>query len=353
MNRFMPRDPVTLQSLADRLGLARSTVCSALRGTGTIAPATRARIVEEARLAGYAPNLQAAALAARRIQGMHRSNLEPVAVLHFPEPGYMGVNSRYNSAMRAHAASLGLDLRLIDLRQHPRPETLARVILARGHRGIIMDRIMMPYDFGNFPWESFSVVSVGRQVADWPFDNVRESMAGTLRQALARVRALGYRRPGICLFHHPGDLADDHSRLGEALCDARLHPAKRPVPTFFDYPGNYPDPAGFEQAVCSWFSRHRPDVVIGFVVSFLYNLRTAGWKLPGDASFLSLLIQPEDPWQRPASGYLDPLGEMTRAALDRMAFLIRHARRGRPETRLEILLPATWHSGETLPPAKI
>lgn len=57
---------VTLQDLADRLGVARSTVSRALRDDRQIAARTRARVQALAQAHGYRPNLAARALVRRR-----------------------------------------------------------------------------------------------------------------------------------------------------------------------------------------------------------------------------------------------------------------------------------------------
>jgi len=61
---------VTLQDLADRLGVARSTVSRALRDDRQIGPATRARVQQLAHEMGYRPNLAARTLTRRRAEAI-------------------------------------------------------------------------------------------------------------------------------------------------------------------------------------------------------------------------------------------------------------------------------------------
>ncbi|MFO8151490.1 MAG: LacI family DNA-binding transcriptional regulator [Trueperaceae bacterium] len=61
---------VTLQDLADRLGVARSTVSRALRDDRQIGPATRARVQQLASEVGYRPNLAARTLIRRRAEAI-------------------------------------------------------------------------------------------------------------------------------------------------------------------------------------------------------------------------------------------------------------------------------------------
>lgn len=340
---------MTLQDIADRLKMGRSTVCSALRGTGTLAQKTREKIQETAQEMGYEPNLHAAALAERRASDHKRSNREFVAVLHYAEPEYRGIQTRYDDKMRAYVGKLGLDFAGFNLKDYPNAGYLARILKARGFSGILLDRIMREYDFSKFPWDAFSVVCVGRQTEERPFDMVRESMSETIRQALKLARLRGYQKPGVCLFRHPADLPDDHARIGEALFQFNFSERMAVIPPFIGYPGEGIARRRFESEFTDWFSNFKPDVVIGFVVGFYYNLVTAGWRLPEDAGFLSLIVDPSDEWQAPISGFLDPTKHITYVAMDRMSFLIRHGRKGIPERKLELLLNAEWWEGSTLP----
>jgi LacI family purine nucleotide synthesis repressor len=59
----LPAKPPTLKDVAGALGMHKSTVSLALSGKGTIAPATRQRVLAVARELGYEPNLLAQRLA--------------------------------------------------------------------------------------------------------------------------------------------------------------------------------------------------------------------------------------------------------------------------------------------------
>ena len=58
--------PVTLQDIADRLGVSVATVSRALAGYDDVAPATRQRVLQAAQEMGYRPNIIARMLQKQR-----------------------------------------------------------------------------------------------------------------------------------------------------------------------------------------------------------------------------------------------------------------------------------------------
>jgi LacI family transcriptional regulator len=277
-------------------------------------------------------------------------------VLEWLEEGEVDRGRAFQESTRSHARRLGLEYESFDLRGVPGPVAFGRMLHARGFAGILLDRIMAPLAWDRFPWERFSVVAAGRQINEWPFDDVRESMASTIRHAFARVHALGYRRPGVCLVRHDPVLVDDRTRLGDVLAHNALHPELGAIPPFFEVvppSGETPALLAQQARLVGWYREHRPDVVIGFTVGTHYVLRTAGHVAPRDHGFLCLHLQPHDPWQQGIAGYVDPMPAIIRDALDRLAFLIRHQRRGVPASRVEIITGADWIDGPTLPRRRV
>lgn len=347
MKRFMPRvEQITIKVLAEKLSLGISTVSHALLGTGTLSSKTRDRVLEEAKKLGYKPNLHASALARRRSVDMGPLALHSVAVLYDSKDTLF---ERYNSELKAYTESLGFEFQKFNLKEYPNTARLGRMLRARGFTGIILDRVLDDVDLKNFPWEYFSVVAVGRQVHEWPFDLIRESAASTMRRLLLEANRRGYRRPGVCLPQHNRSVVDDWDRIGESLAYNYFHSSSDPVPPFYDKNEGNNDFIRHEEGARQWFRKYRPDVVIGFTVNYCYILRADGWKIPGDTSYAALLLEPSDPWQRDISGYVAGDARATRFAFERLAFLIRHNCKGLPAYPCEVVFKSEWQEGTTLP----
>lgn len=62
----MPKPNVTMQEIADRLGVSLKSVSLAVNGTGRLSQKTRERILQAAREMGYRPNFAARSLVTRR-----------------------------------------------------------------------------------------------------------------------------------------------------------------------------------------------------------------------------------------------------------------------------------------------
>ncbi len=62
-----PRRPLTLRDVSEASGVSEMTVSRVLRNRGDVSGATRARVLEAARLLGYVPNKIAGALASQRV----------------------------------------------------------------------------------------------------------------------------------------------------------------------------------------------------------------------------------------------------------------------------------------------
>ncbi|MDX2112096.1 MAG: LacI family DNA-binding transcriptional regulator [Verrucomicrobiota bacterium] len=348
MRMISSSETVTQKHIAERLGLSLSTVGYALSGTGTISEQTRQKILKTAQEMNYHLNHSASALARLRTSPSVVTDVEPVAILYHHDASDRYGMMHYQRELDEYVVPLGLRCTYYNLREYKHMDSLGRMLHARGYRGIILDRIMSQTDFTGFPWEHFSVVAVGRQIYEWPFDTVRTNPAASIRQAYDEVQKRGYLRPGVCLIKHEAAVIDDRDRLGEVLAFNHLCKGKRPVPVFQESdrkPGISVD-TGLK--IEQWFRRYKPDVIIGFSSNQLRRLQAAGIILPGEAGFLALHVDIGDVIEREVSGFTLTNG-LSKVALDRLSFLIRHNRKGRAEPEVASILKQEWNEGSTLP----
>ncbi|MDN3497024.1 LacI family DNA-binding transcriptional regulator [Planococcus sp. APC 4015] len=128
----VPRGRPTLSDVADAAGLSVSSVSRALAGRGDLAPATRARVIAEARRLGYARTDEP--------RGRPRggtARLFDLVLGHFHDP----YSDEVTAGARSAAAQAGYDLVLTAERDHPDDDWPAR-IRARGSAGAVLGLVV-------------------------------------------------------------------------------------------------------------------------------------------------------------------------------------------------------------------
>jgi DNA-binding LacI/PurR family transcriptional regulator len=233
--------------------------------------------------------------------------------------------------------SLGYVTHRFDYKEYGRPQQLAKVMLSRGVRGLVVFAIHHPELAQEFPWESFSVMLHSQPLFAPPLHMVREDRFGTVARAIALVRARGYRRPGLAM------LSNVHSQhlvweTGAWLSNHR--DGQTPIP-----PLHMTSPDDTE-SLRAWLDRHQPDVVLGDNSVFHRILVAMGYRLPEDFAFLCLL-------RHAGENHLAGFDTSVLATSDTLArqldLLVRHGELGPPANPLSMLVSQNFVDGPTLP----
>ena len=239
--------------------LSPAAVSMALLNSPKISAATRQRVQDIAERIGYRPNVKVAEL------------MSHVRMSRGPkDEGCFGVVSLYDSArpwepsqhlqriyegMRARATALGYRLEPLWLRA---PDMTARrfreILDARGIEGLLC--FGSPQIDAELPSEldHYAIVSLGMSIRTPLHRVVTHEFSDTWR-TLDRLRAAGYRRPGIVLGRHE-DERGGHSRSSAYLgwCDYVLG-SRESIPVLRLA-------RAAEAPLVDWLARHRPDVMI-------------------------------------------------------------------------------------------
>lgn len=149
----------TLKQVAAEAGVSHMTVSRVVRGEKTVKPATVDRVNAAVKKLGFRPDPMLAALAAYRLKRPPRSRDAVVAWL-------AGERDAYHEAVLAGAVSeaerFGYKIDLFPVPQDAlTTQRLARTLHHRGVRGVLIGPVGAPLDFGHWPWERFSAVSLG------------------------------------------------------------------------------------------------------------------------------------------------------------------------------------------------
>jgi LacI family transcriptional regulator len=250
---------MNVRHIAKQAGVSASAVSLALRDSPRISEKTKARIRKFAVDAGYTPDA--------RIVDLMRHLRKPRAVR---EQASFGVVSFYDSlrpwekskhlskihaGMQARASELGYRLEPLWLRAPGMTyRRFGDILVARGIDGLLC--FGSPDFAQEFPLElkAHAVVTVGLSIST-PLHRVTSHFYNDTLNALQRVHALGYRRPGLVLgTHEDTRSAYAHSAAYLGWCEHTLGaPAALPVLRLREVE---------EPPLTNWLVKHKPDVVL-------------------------------------------------------------------------------------------
>ena len=277
-------DRMSVRRIAKALSLSPSTVSLALRDSPKIPAPTRQRVRVQAERLGYRPDAKLNEVMSQLRLASVRPNEACFGVISFyntPRPWEHSLHlTRLFDSMRRRADRLGYRLEPLWLRAPGMTiRRFCSILDARGIQGLLC--------FGSpnlaevFPAElgRYAIVTQGLSI-ETPLHRVTSHFYNDLTQALNRVHAMGYRRPGLVIGRYE-DHRSAHAHTSAYLgwCEyvhgvAGLAPVLR-----LDRVEEFP--------LMSWLRTHQPDVIL-FV--HLYDaieelkevLQRNGVSVPGD-----------------------------------------------------------------------
>lgn len=275
----------TLRTLARELGLSRTTVSDALRGSPRVKPETVERVRAAAKAAGYDRNPLAGAVMSFLRRSCGQKFRGVLGVLEIVSAEQSLNAQRYNDAVfdgvSAKAEQLGFKVDRFQIGATGlKLSRLDSILQTRGINGLIVLPAAGFPDLTGLSWSRYTAVYVDYFVDSPPMhcvcsDHYR-SMIGLLRELHAR----GFRRPGLFI---------------EQSLDERLHfrwegaflALQHYVPEISKVPILRPErvtPEVFQQ----WFEEYQPDVVLGHFPDAVGWMKRSGAKIPRTHSFVCL-----------------------------------------------------------------
>lgn len=200
----MPPTPATLQALAAKLNLSKTTISVALRGRPGVSEKMRARIIAEAERMGYKPNPVAAELMAMVRARRHANTGEIIAFINTfqQDPNLMkripGLR-RFLDGANEQAANYGYrieEFRASDYRG-PSSRRLDQVLQSRGIRGVLVGPRWFDEPEIELDWSAYSCVLMGETTYGAGIYRVCNHHPQTTELALSSMAALGYKRIGF------------------------------------------------------------------------------------------------------------------------------------------------------------
>jgi len=335
MNLSDTQEPrrITMQHLANHLGVAKSTVARALAGSDRVSESTRKQVRALAEELGYRPDPALSRIAEARWKSSSPSGSWTLAILQSkPMRGWKA--SRLAEA--AHAA--GFEFDALDLREFDSAGELERVLTARGIRGLLIEALPDPALQGllEFDWRPFSVLCCGFGRVRLPFDVVRFHHFENSRRAWRYLEEAGCRRIAALLHRHDPIAEDDIGRESAVLFELDQRPRRRRIPLKRVNHARQPE-------LAEWVRRWEADGVIAFPGAIGSVLRKAGIRIPHEVRIVSLHGSTPE-----AFPYVDcDAGFLYEEALKTLIARVRSGQRGIPEHPREILLEGIWRERST------
>jgi len=331
----------TLRSLALELGVSRTTVSEALRGSSWVRPATAERIRAAAEAAGYRHNPLAGAIMSelRRSRGELFRGVVAIVALDEPDrPAYAG--RFYSELIRGateRAAELGFKVEHFTIGEQLTQRRLNQILQSRGIRGIILMPTWRDPDFMKLDWSRYAGVYLDYHIERPALRCVCSDHFRSMMMSLQRLHGMGYRRPGVILPRQQ-DQRLHHRWEGAFLAFQQHHPVPRPVPPLV---ADVID----QKVFSAWFRRHKPDVVLGHLVEAIAWMRADGASVPRTHGFFCLNLVHAD---HPCAGLdMSPALIGMRGA-DVLISQLHRNERGVPKSFSLTTLPSIWVDGPTL-----
>lgn len=330
----------TLQDVADKAGVHRSTVSLALRDNPRISAEVRVRVQGIAREIGYRSNpLVTALMRSRRTRQAPKHVVLAYVTAYATRYGWRPPHHDrpdYFPGAARRAAELGYRLEDFWLREPGMtPGRFAQILQNRGISGLLIGRLPPGTSELDLPWEHFSAVALGLTLNRPDLHRVAEDAFASATEAMQRCLARGHRRIGFVM-SEPDDSPNMGDRWLGAFMRLQLKLAPEDRLPYCEY-----RPTGqFEPHFLKWLDLHRPDALLAThaepVVDILKDKRMKGKALPD----LYLLIN-----DKPNLGWsgirLDP-GVVGALAVDMVVGMMHRGETGLPAEPHHVLVPGRW-----------
>ena len=333
----------TLRSLAAPLTLSVASVSEALRSSPRVTAATRRRIQQAARRAGYRSNPLLGALMSAVRRTRHRDYRGTLALIDTVEENpaqYLPFHRQIVAGARERARQLGFHVELFWLGDKSPALTrkrLAQALQARGITGVVLLPFNTAQDLSTFDFMRLSAVQMDHCLLAPRLHTVLPEHYMSMRAALSELLRRGYRRIGLCLEERK-DARLRYKWTAGYESFSRDHPRGTTTPPLLRSeltPEN----------VRTWFLRYRPDVIVGHLPEITEWIRAAAPASARDVGFFNLNLT-ESP--RPCAGFDLGPRRLAAAAVETVVAMLHRQEQGVPAYPQTITIEAEWVDGPTV-----
>jgi LacI family transcriptional regulator len=281
----------SLQEIARKASVSRSTVSRVMRSDPRISPETAARVKAAAKELNYRPNPLLSTLMERVRVGADISYQGTLAVVSDKPDAAKWYVSSTGSWARIHfgavqrARERGYKIECFSTRDYPTgSRRLSQVLRARDIHGIYVAPGFEQREL-RIEWEWFSAATTGYGLLRPALHRMCYNNYHGVQLACQKLAAAGYRRIGLYLKHRNNEVTDNNYLAGFLLFLQSV-PARDRVPPALV--ATY-DRAEFRK----WFREHRPDALISLNTTLAEWAVELGARCPEDFGFAHLDHTPD------------------------------------------------------------
>jgi DNA-binding LacI/PurR family transcriptional regulator len=333
---------ITQTEIAKELGVSVMTVSLALRNSPRLAEETRRRVREVAERLGYQPDPALSALVSHRRQAQIKRDWATLALVTNwrTADGWRGTYiQRMFEGAAERALRIGYRLEPFWLGEYRSQAQAARVLSARGVRGLLFAPPPTGVARLRFPWHGFACVALGGALIRPRLHRVAHDYAASAELAVHELARRGYRRIGLLMNERTERITEHRTSAMFASSCAR---DRRILDSWTLLTKDQDD-----ARVVAEVGRRRPDCVLTLHPHYHALLAKAGVSIPGELGFASLHI----PAHMPTLAGIDyGAREIGAAGVDRVHGLLERNELGLPARPSNHLLPGNWVDGESLRP---
>lgn len=337
---------VTIMDVARKAGLSRSGTAYALKDDPHVSKATRVRVQKIAATLGYRPDPMLSKLMAHLHGGRAKRYVGKIAFINpDPKSDFVRITpalSSFFSDAKSRAAALGYETEEFWLHEPGRsPQRLARILLARGIRGIVVGDMETKGKLPDFPWEHFAAITVGYSIVEPKLLRVASGYFLNTLIAMGKIFEAGYRRPGLLSLRRQedamgrGHVAAFLALQEEMSKEGRVALMNSPIMT--------------PHVIRAWFDEQKPDVILTPNYPPKIHLKEAGIRVPEDVALVSL-----QRWDESAgiAGVRPGFERLGTVAINQLVSLLQHDERGVPANCTTLELEGRWMDGPSMPGVK-
>jgi len=337
---------ITLQQIADKAGVSRSTASRALRRIPGTAAATVSQVEAAARALGYAPDPQLSELTIHLRRRKTVSDRPIIACVHtlpgalfekYSTKALEGTNVYIGAEAQAYKLGFSFEPFAVDPAKM-KESRLSSILRSRGIRLVVIAPAFRAFTPIDLRWEWFTSVAIGHSTKLPPFHRVAPHQYQGMIDIVQRLFDLGYRRLGFVMVPAT-DLRTQGNYRAAYLMLRSIHGPERFAPILVS---EGDDRDTFER----WLNEHRLDAVIkaGQAIPLLEWLDALRRRVPQEIGYADTHLLRHE---RTISGIYQNPSDVGAAAVDLVVSLAHDNQKGLPKVPKNVQVSGEWVEGET------
>lgn len=340
---------VTLNDIAAKVGVTKTAVSLALRGSPGVSKEVREKIRRVAAEMGYVSDPILRRLTAYRHgqeTDVYQSRI--VWINRWPAPERLRSYHEFDQYWRgARLASkrLGYQVEEFVWGENLPGSHAEQLLLQRGVLGLLIPPHPPGIDWSGFDWGKFSLMRFGLSVQQIRSNLVTADHQRAMVMAVQKIHEYGYRKIGL-VYNEAHDLSMGGNHFGGFMWACRQLGGGEIIPPLNSETRTPAWAAASKRNLSAWMNKFRPDAILTTAPETPVFLRELGCRIPRDVAVAST-----SPYDISVDAGVDQCpNAIGQIAAEMLIKQISLNERGTPDVPSRILIESRWQEGKSLPP---